>query len=109
MNPVGVVGLGTVGPTVAKVLMANELALVAVRFGVAWSEVHSAVGLDRRIGLDHLTVSSTRGFHGGCLPKDLDGLVQASTEAGHRAPLLRAIGVFNRSLGPEGYLEEEAE
>lgn len=82
----------------SKVVLANELALVCERFGVAWPAVQSAVGLDRRIGPDHLTVTPERGFGGGCLPKDLDGLIAASRGAGHTPTVLREIAAFNRRL-----------
>lgn len=89
----------------SKVSIANELALICERFGVEWSNIQAAVGLDRRIGIDHMTVSAERGFSGGCLPKDLDGLVAASTEGGYVPSLLVAVSVFNRAIrhgGNEG-------
>jgi UDPglucose 6-dehydrogenase len=85
----------------AKVAVANDLALVCERFGVSWSRVQAAVGLDRRIGPDHLSVSEERGFGGACLPKDLDGLVAAARGAGYDAPLLKAIAGFNRAIRAE--------
>jgi len=70
---------------------------VCESFGVEWSNIQAAVGLDRRIGADHLTVTPERGFSGGCLPKDLDGLIAAARSRGDRhAILLRAIASFNR-------------
>jgi UDPglucose 6-dehydrogenase len=82
----------------AKVSMANELAEVCGPFGVAWSRVQAGVGLDRRIGPDHLTVTPDRGFGGTCLPKDLDGLIAASAGAGYRPPVLEEIAAFNRNI-----------
>lgn len=82
----------------AKVAMANELAEVCDRFGVDWARVQPGVGLDRRIGLDHLTVSPERGFSGTCLPKDLDGLIAASTAAGYSPSVLEEIASFNRRI-----------
>jgi UDPglucose 6-dehydrogenase len=82
----------------AKVAVANDLALVCERFGVPWSRVQAAVGLDRRIGLDHLSVSEERGFGGACLPKDLDGLVAASRSAGYDPRLLQMVADFNREI-----------
>jgi UDPglucose 6-dehydrogenase len=78
-----------------KVSFANELAEVCGRFGVAWERVLPGVGLDRRIGPDHLQVSAERGFGGACLPKDLDGLIAAARSAGYDAALLRAMAEFN--------------
>ena len=53
----------------AKVSMANELAFVCERFGVEWSSIQAAVGLDRRIGTDHLTVSERGGSRRGLSPE----------------------------------------
>ena len=82
----------------AKVSMANELALVCDRYDVSWSNIQAAVGLDRRIGVDHLTVTPDRGFGGGCLPKDLDGLIAAAHQAGHQPLLLPSLSEFNRKI-----------
>ena len=83
----------------AKVSMANELALICERFGMTWTNVQAAVGMDRRVGPDHLTVTPERGFGGGCLPKDLDGLIAASHRVGHDPLLLSAISRFNERIG----------
>jgi UDPglucose 6-dehydrogenase len=82
----------------AKISIANELALVCERFGVSWSPVQAAVGLDHRIGGGHLAVTEERGFGGGCLPKDLEGLIAAAREAGHDPTLLVGMSRFNRSI-----------
>lgn len=85
----------------AKVSMANELAEICERVGVPWPRVKAVVGLDRRIGPDHLAISEERGFGGECLPKDLDGLIAASRDLGHEATLLAAIADFNRRIRGE--------
>ena len=82
----------------SKVAMANELSDVCAGFGVDWSNVQAVVGLDRRIGPDHLTVTTERGFGGECLPKDLDGLIAASRAAGHDPQLLGELAAFNRRI-----------
>jgi UDPglucose 6-dehydrogenase len=79
----------------AKVAMANQLADICDRYGVAWPRVKSVVALDRRIGPDHLTVTDERGFGGSCLPKDLDGLIAAAESVGCAPQLLEAIADFN--------------
>jgi UDPglucose 6-dehydrogenase len=86
----------------AKVSLANELSDICDRFDVAWPRVQAIVGLDRRIGRDHLTVSPERGFGGQCLPKDLDGLIAAARDAGYMPQLLERIAEFNRSIRNEG-------
>lgn len=82
----------------AKVTMANELAEVSRRFGIAWPRVQAIVGLDRRIGPSHLSVTRERGFGGECLPKDLAGLINASQEAGYDPPVLNQIVAFNSDI-----------
>jgi UDPglucose 6-dehydrogenase len=82
----------------AKVSMANELSDACDGFGVSWSRIQGIIGLDRRIGPDHLTVTPERGFGGACLPKDLDGLIGAAREAGYEASLLREMAGFNRRI-----------
>lgn len=82
----------------AKVSLANELADICELAGAAWPRVKAGVGLDRRIGPDHLTVSPERGFGGECLPKDLDGLIASSRDLGHEPAVLAAIAGFNRRI-----------
>lgn len=82
----------------AKVTMANEFANICEILGVAWPRVQAGIGLDRRIGPDHLTVTAERGFGGGCLPKDLDGLIAASRTAGYIPLVLEQIAEFNRQI-----------
>jgi UDPglucose 6-dehydrogenase len=86
----------------AKVTLANELKEICSQFDVHWPRVKSAVGLDRRIGPDHLDVSPERGFGGTCLPKDLDGLICASRRAGYEPSVLDHIAGFNRWVRGEG-------
>ncbi|HSX21331.1 MAG TPA: hypothetical protein VLE97_00995 [Gaiellaceae bacterium] len=82
----------------AKVAMANELFEVCTRYGVDWRVVQQGVGMDRRIGPSHLTVTDERGFGGACLPKDLDGLITAARLAGYEPTLLARVAGFNRSI-----------
>jgi UDPglucose 6-dehydrogenase len=90
----------------AKVTLANELAEVCRRFGVGWSRIQGVVGLDRRIGPDHLTVTAQRGFGGACLPKDLDGLIAASGAAGYLPPVLIQLAEFNRQIRDEAKADD---
>jgi UDPglucose 6-dehydrogenase len=82
----------------AKVAMANQLAEVCDRYGVSWPRIKGVVGLDRRLGPDHLSVTSERGFGGACLPKDLDGLIAAAEAVGVTPSLLVAIADFNEQI-----------
>jgi UDPglucose 6-dehydrogenase len=85
----------------AKVAMANELSDLCARYDVSWPRVKAVVGLDRRIGPDHLTVTEERGFGGSCLPKDLEGLIGVAEAAGWSSSLLREIADFNRRVRRE--------
>jgi UDPglucose 6-dehydrogenase len=85
----------------AKVALANELFEICGRFGVEWGRVQAGVGLDRRIGPDHLTVTAERGFGGACLPKDLEGLIAAARDATYDPALLVEIAGFNRRIREE--------
>lgn len=82
----------------AKVAMANELSDVCAQYDVQWPRVKAVVGLDRRIGPDHLSVTPERGFGGACLPKDLDGLIAAAVSSGRSPSLLGFIADFNRDI-----------
>ena len=82
----------------AKVAMANELSDVCAQYDVQWPRVKAVVGLDRRIGPDHLSVTRERGFGGACLPKDLDGLIAAAASSGRSPSLLRFVADFNRDI-----------
>jgi UDPglucose 6-dehydrogenase len=92
----------------ARVAMANELAEVCARYGVEWAAVQEVVGMDRRIGPSHLTVSPERGFGGACLPKDLDGLIVAAREGGYEPTVLERLAAFNRWIRRIGATGERA-
>jgi UDPglucose 6-dehydrogenase len=89
----------------AKVTLANDLFDVCRAFGVEWSSIQEAVGMDHRIGPGHLRVNDERGFGGACLPKDLDGLIAASREAGNDPSILAEIARFNRRIRGDGVVE----
>ena len=93
----------------SKVAMANQLSEVCEQYDVSWSRVKAVVGLDRRIGPDHLSVSAERGFGGACLPKDLDGLIAAGRLAGRAPQLLQAIADFNRRIRADVRSEEASD
>jgi nucleotide sugar dehydrogenase len=86
------------GLLAAKVSMANQLSEVCDRYQVSWPRVKAVIGLDRRIGPDHLTVTPERGFGGSCLPKDLDALISVAESVGCRTELLKAVADFNRYI-----------
>nr|MDQ3957307.1 hypothetical protein [Actinomycetota bacterium] len=84
----------------AKVAVANELAGVCAAFDSSWERIQAAVGLDRRIGRDHLGVTEEKGFE-GALARDLDGLVAAAASAGYAPAILQEMARFNRRVRSE--------
>jgi UDPglucose 6-dehydrogenase len=91
----------------AKVSLANELALICETSGVDWRRVQEGVGLDHRIGRDHLSVRKDRGFGGGCLPKDLNGLIATADALGYSPRILSEIADFNRRISDSKTAHQE--
>jgi UDPglucose 6-dehydrogenase len=89
------VKLASNGLLAAKVAIANELSEICELYGVDWDNVRGAVGLDRRIGPDHLHVTEERGYGGSCFPKDVQGLIGAAKDKGGRAAAFEVIQSTN--------------
>lgn len=82
----------------AKVGFANQLRDLVEAYGADWSSVQALVGLDRRIGPDHITVTVERGFGGVCLPKDLAAAIAAARKKGVEPSLLTCLEEYNRKI-----------
>jgi UDPglucose 6-dehydrogenase len=76
-----------------KVSFANEIANICAAAGADVRIVTEAVGLDARIGPDHL--SAGIGWGGSCLGKDLGGLVDAAHALGYEPRLLAEAAAVN--------------
>jgi len=82
-----------------KVTFCNEMFDIARLFGVDYDELRELWLADNRIGRSHTWVNSTsRGYGGRCLPKDLAALVRAAEERGYDAGLLRAVRATNEKV-----------
>lgn len=82
-----------------KVSFCNEFYSVAKVFGVDYDELRELWLLDGRINRSHtLVFPEKRGFSGKCLPKDVNGLVARSCDAGYEPKLLKAVLEFNKNL-----------
>lgn len=92
------VKLASNGLLAAKVAVANELHDICRAYGIEWDNVRGAVGLDRRIGPDHIRVTDERGYGGSCFPKDVQGLIGSALDAGDSAPIFSAIQQRNTEI-----------
>lgn len=82
-----------------KVTFCNEFYDIAENYGVDWRELRELWLTDGRVGASHTVVyPHKRGYDGKCIPKDTNGLINASTEAGYRPRLLEAVQKVNESF-----------
>lgn len=79
----------------AKVSMANQLYDYCLKLGISWGEVGSMVGLDTRIGPNHIGVTSERGWGGKCFPKDMDNLIADMKSRGVDAGIFEEVRDYN--------------
>lgn len=78
-----------------KVAFANEIADLCEREGADVRDVVRGMGLDARIGSEHLHPGA--GFGGPCLPKDAAALAHSAREAGARTRVVEAALESNRA------------
>lgn len=82
-----------------KVTLCNEFYELAKTFGVSYSQLREGFVLDERQGKMFTTVFvDKRGFGGKCLPKDINGIVNAAKKAGYKAEFLEAVIENNNRL-----------
>jgi UDPglucose 6-dehydrogenase len=74
-----------------KVSVANELKEICDQYGVEWDNIRGVVGMDRRIGPEHLRVTEERGYGGSCFPKDMRGMVTAAHDVEISPTILEEI------------------
>jgi UDPglucose 6-dehydrogenase len=87
-----------------KISFANNIAKLADQAGADVNEIMDAVGSDRRIGRAFLNAS--RGYGGGCFPKDVSGLISSAEEHGVDMPIMAAATDVNQSMA--GYIANKA-
>ena len=76
-----------------KISFMNEIANIAERVGADVEAVRKGIGSDPRIGYHFIYPGC--GYGGSCFPKDLRALNLFAREAGHDAPLIRAVEEVN--------------
>lgn len=75
-----------------KVVFANEFHELCEKLGISYIRVREGWALDNRVERMHTAVFvNDRGFGGKCYPKDLNGIVQAATDAGVELDLVKAV------------------
>jgi len=85
-----------------KVTFANEFFEIARAFGVDYKELRELFLLDGRVERIHTAVfENKRGFGGKCFPKDVNGIVAVSAQAGYTPELLVAVLTSNKKFGGE--------
>lgn len=73
----------------AKVTLCNEFYNIAQAFGVNYSQLREGFVLDKRQGeMFTLVYKDRRGFDGKCLPKDMNGIIEACYNVGYEPNFL---------------------
>lgn len=86
-----------------KISFANSIAKLADQVDADIIEVMDAVGADKRIGRDFLNAG--RGYGGGCLPKDVSGLIASGIQNGVDLEIIKSTQSINDSM--PGYIIEK--
>lgn len=79
----------------AKISFINEMARIADKSGADITKVAQGIGLDPRIGQDHLQAGI--GYGGSCFPKDVRALLAAAQEVGVEMKMLKAVEEINKT------------
>jgi UDPglucose 6-dehydrogenase len=79
-----------------KISFANSIAKLADAVNADITEVMDAVGADSRIGRSFLNAG--RGYGGGCLPKDVNGLISTGFKHGIDLKAIQAVQDVNESM-----------
>lgn len=85
----------------ANVLLATKVAVANVFYDLCkaenlnYDDVKAAVALDKRIGPNHMDITTERGFGGKCFPKDLGSIIGYCRKLGVDAKVLEEIHSYN--------------
>lgn len=83
-----------------KISFANSIAQLADKTDADITEVMDGIGLDTRIGRSFLNAS--RGYGGGCFPKDVSGLISTAVDHGVNLGIMHAATEVNTAM--PGYI-----
>lgn len=85
-----------------KVIFANEMKSICDAIGVDYYAVRTGWALDPRVDPMHTMVfPDSRGFGGKCLPKDINGIIRASQDAGYEPEFLKEVIKSNKRFRKE--------
>lgn len=87
-----------------KVTFVNELYPITQQLGINWDAFRDAWLIDPRVGEQYTKSPAVcgPGFHGKCLPKDLDQLIYTAEQLSLQPNLLREVRTSNRRFRGEG-------
>ena len=88
-----------------KVIFCNEVYEISQALGVDYNELRELWLLEKRVTSSHTLVTKQRGFGGKCFPKDLEGMINMSEEAGYSPRLLCKVREKNKKMRKGGYAE----
>ena len=79
-----------------RVTFVNEMAGICSKFGVSWEQVRAAWLQDPRMSPAYTRMSGfDPGFGGACWPKDIEAIIAAAEDVGHKAHFLAAVADAN--------------
>jgi len=91
----------------AKVTLCNEFYNIAQAFGVSYSQLREGFVLDERQGKMFTVVyKNRRGYDGKCIPKDVNGIINASKKAGYKPFFLEELEKSNKRFHDNQEIED---
>lgn len=81
-----------------KVTFFNQVYDLCEKMGLKFEQVREVITNDPRIGTDHTTVTSERGFGGHCLPKDTLAITKTADLADVDLSLIKTALEYNKKI-----------
>lgn len=78
-----------------KISFMNEIANICELTGANVKDVRLGIGSDKRIGYDFIYAGC--GYGGSCFPKDVQALINTSTEYGYEPKILSNVEIVNKN------------
>lgn len=88
-----------------RVVFANQIYDLCRKLGVDYDIIKECLVQDKRIGNSHFSIFSDgyRGYGGGCLPKDINSLIQFARKKRTKLDLLEKVEEVNKRLQKKAY------
>ena len=81
-----------------KVAFFNEIYDLCQATNINYQSVADGIGLDKRIGIGHTTVTAERGFGGHCFPKDVSAVLKTANKFKNNLNILTAANNYNNQI-----------